>query len=173
MHCRFIDSTVPDCHAFITSGSMSIHMHIVFTRHCHSLLACALSLSLAGCEDEKLSGLAAPPGIQAPSSTAEEWVGKAGDWGLRLRLESTELNGTKFQQGEVITTKTDCMPSGKISGNTNANGGVNWIAVSDNIDFVISGAIIGDSIKGTFETRGEVDRCNMRIPVTLTRQPTL
>jgi hypothetical protein len=138
-------------------------------RFCCSLFFCALSSMLAGCGDEKATQLATSPSLQAPSSTTEEWVGRAGDWGLRLRFESTELKGTKFQEGEATTTKTDCMPRGKISGNTNASGGVNWIAVSDNIEFVITGNLVGNSINGTFETRGGVEGCNMRVPVVLTR----
>lgn len=136
-----------------------------------SLLICALCATLSACGDKESSGLAAAPNVQAPSTTTEEWVGRAGDWGLRLRLDSTELKGTKFQEGEATTTKADCMPAGKISGNINANGGVTWIAVAEDIEFVISGSLTGDSINGTFETRGGTERCNTRVPVALTRRP--
>lgn len=107
----------------------------------------------------------------APGSHAEEWSGRAGDWELSLTLEGTELNGTVFHQGKVRTSKSECMATGTVSGNINPAGGVNWIAVGQDMEFVVSGTRQDGSIHGTFESTGPDRECNTRIPVTLERRP--
>lgn len=131
---------------------------------------------LAACGQDAEQADGAPPASakraaeESPSDAIEEWIGQAGGWQLRLRLEGTVLNGTAFQQGEAKSNQGDCMAVGKVAGNTNEKGGVNWVAVGQNMEFVISGNRTADSITGTFESSGGAPHCNVRVPVTLTRQ---
>lgn len=144
-----------------------------------SLCSAVAAMALVGCGQENAQSTTATPSgastslkIEAPTTAGEQWVGKAGDWELAIHLETTEVGGTKFQEGAVTTNKAACMPSGKISGNMTSKGTVTWVANSGTeAEFVVEGTVSGDAITGTFEFRGDAAGCATRVPVTLARAP--
>jgi len=150
-------------------------MHTLARPRC--ILASLVCFALAGCGQETESSASTSVAATArmvadsPRSQAEEWSGRAGDWELTLTLEGTELNGTVFHRGKVRTSRNECMASGTVSGNINSAGGVNWIAVGQDMEFVVSGTGKDGAIKGVFESTGGSIECNTRVPVTLTRRP--
>lgn len=141
------------------------------------IVGCTMCAVLAGCGQEaKLDASAAQAEAarvvaETPRSLGEEWNGRAGDWELNLTLEGTELKGTVFHQGKVKTSKSECMATGTVSGNISPAGGVNWIAVGQDMEFIVSGTRNENSIQGTFESAGGAQGCSARLPVTLTRKP--